>query len=339
MHRNIYILTSYLYIVMVLRNIDAKDKLLLELLEQNGRMPLSILSKKAKMLRETTHYRIVNLKKEHIIQQCVPYIDISALGLEVYAVFINLKTPTPEIRKKILEDVKKNPYITWASIVGGVYDLIIAIQAPNATRFKQIYAEFSDKFKENILEEQFSQRIAINAYGKENNLKESKQLVLSQSQKHIDFLDKQIMLQLKDDARKSVMEIAHQLQKPVATIQSRLKTLEKNKIITGYGAIINHTNTGKSIQQLLLRTTALHKTEEMRLKEYCRTKKETLFYVESIAPWNYELSFVVDNDAELQNILNDLKIILSSKLKQVTILVTFDYFYVYRPLGKAFEEM
>jgi len=56
---------------------------------------------------------------------------------------------------------------------------------------------------------------------------------------NIDYIDRQLISMLRADARTSVSELAKKVGVSRATIQNRLNRLEKEKIITGYTALVS----------------------------------------------------------------------------------------------------
>lgn len=62
---------------------------------------------------------------------------------------------------------------------------------------------------------------------------------------NIDYIDRQLIGLLRANARTSISELAKQLGVSRATVQNRLNRLEKEKIITGYTALVSPTTDKK----------------------------------------------------------------------------------------------
>jgi Lrp/AsnC family transcriptional regulator for asnA, asnC and gidA len=67
----------------------------------------------------------------------------------------------------------------------------------------------------------------------------------------LDILDKKILKNLTADARQSARQLALKLEVSTVTILSRIKKLEKEKIILGYTATIDHEKIGYSLTAVI----------------------------------------------------------------------------------------
>jgi DNA-binding Lrp family transcriptional regulator len=67
----------------------------------------------------------------------------------------------------------------------------------------------------------------------------------------LDVLDKKIITNLTVDARQSARQLALKLGVSTVTILSRMKKLEKNKIILGYTVTIDHEKIGYSLTAII----------------------------------------------------------------------------------------
>jgi len=319
------------------KDIDKKNKKILDALQDNSRMSYSELAKNVGLVRETAYYRVLSLEKKGIIRKYVSFIDISKLGLSIYCVFLNLSTSSVDARKKIIERIRSDPNVTWAASVGSYYDLVFAIQATDARHFKTIYAELCEGFKGYIHEERFSQRVRLEANPIDNNPQKKTLTIYSgiENRTEIDDLDKGILKRIMEDSRISVLRLSDLLKRPGSTIKTRLKRLERLGIIQGYGILLDYERLGVQVYQLLITTTSLNKEESRMLQSYCRSIENIPFYAETIAPWSFEITVLVEDNAHLQSILNDLKEKLGTRLRAIEVIPTFDYYIKYQSLGKA----
>ena len=155
------------------------------------------------------------------------------------------------------------------------------------------------------------------------------------SHPEIDDLDKGILKRIMEDSRVSILQLSDLLKRPGSTIKARLKRLEMLGIIQGYGILLDYERLGVQVYQLLITTTSLNREESRMLHSYCRSIENIPFYAETIAPWSFEITVLVEDNTNLQSILNDLKERLGSRLKAIEVIPTFDYYLKYQSLGKA----
>lgn len=63
----------------------------------------------------------------------------------------------------------------------------------------------------------------------------------------LDELDRQVLSALRRDARKGTAELARELGQPRTTIAERIRSLEKEQVVLGYTARINHAQLGTPV--------------------------------------------------------------------------------------------
>ena len=112
--------------------LDVKDKKILKELLVDSRMSISRLAKKVGVSREVALYRINKLKKE-MIKEFYTVIDTKALGYTRYTTFIQLKGITIEQEKIFLNELMKDPAVTYMGPVMGKWNVVFDILAKDAT--------------------------------------------------------------------------------------------------------------------------------------------------------------------------------------------------------------
>ena len=68
---------------------------------------------------------------------------------------------------------------------------------------------------------------------------------------NLDSIDEKILKNLMMDARQSARQLALKLGMSTVTVLTRIKKLEKEKIIKGYTAIIDHEKIGYSLTAII----------------------------------------------------------------------------------------
>ncbi|RLE98529.1 MAG: Lrp/AsnC family transcriptional regulator [Thermoprotei archaeon] len=118
--------------------LDELDKKIVELLQRDGRIPLSRLAKKIKRPRTTVNERVARLEKEGYILGYRAVVDPVKLGYNYSAIVMvkvkrglgAVKRNQIEIAEKIIEDCRKHkdmPFVEEACIVTGEYDIALKI--------------------------------------------------------------------------------------------------------------------------------------------------------------------------------------------------------------------
>lgn len=133
--------------------LDKKDKAILRVLSQNGRMPISQISKKTRFGREVIKYRIKKMEDENVISGYMAVLNPPKYGFGVVGDILMRFGKTAEGREKeFIDTLRKDPYVTCIYTMGGSYDFRIEITARNLAHFhrilRNIRLNFSDIIKE-----------------------------------------------------------------------------------------------------------------------------------------------------------------------------------------------
>ena len=118
--------------------LDELDKRILELLQQNCRIPISRLAEKLRRPRTTISERISRLEKEGYIIGYKAILNPHKIGYRYLAIIMvkvrrgpfHVSRNQVEIAKKIIEDCRSRddlPYVEEAYIVTGAYDIALKV--------------------------------------------------------------------------------------------------------------------------------------------------------------------------------------------------------------------
>ena len=123
----------------------------------------------------------------------------------------------------------------------------------------------------------------------------------------IDSPDSAIMTQIASDCRVPIVQIAAALQKPPATVASRILRLEEKGIIQGYDTVVKVQKYGVQSYRLLLTIDSMDEKERNRLFSYCQQNPRIWLAAETVGNWNFEIVFEVESHEGLEKELTALK--------------------------------
>lgn len=90
-------------------------------------------------------------------------------------------------------------------------------------------------------------------------------------------------------------------------MRGKIKKLEEKGIILGYRIAVNFTKLNLEFFKLFIYFRTVSEEDERALAEWMRTHPKALYYIRSLAPWEMEPEFVVENYKEFNHIVNDLR--------------------------------
>jgi Lrp/AsnC family leucine-responsive transcriptional regulator len=106
-------------------DLDRKDFVLLEALQQNASRRLEDLAGLVKLAPSSVHERLRRLEREGIIRKWTVEVDTAALGLGVVA-FIGIRATRP--CSELLDSIKKIPSIEECHSVAGALSMILKVR-------------------------------------------------------------------------------------------------------------------------------------------------------------------------------------------------------------------
>ncbi|MBQ7266677.1 MAG: Lrp/AsnC family transcriptional regulator [Firmicutes bacterium] len=108
---------------------DKIDKQILELLQENARIPLKNIAEKVSLSSPAISSRIDHLEKSGIIQNYHIDVDREKLGYHITA-FINLEMQ-PTQKKEFYPFVRNEPNVLECNCVTGEYSMLLKVTFPN----------------------------------------------------------------------------------------------------------------------------------------------------------------------------------------------------------------
>lgn len=127
--------------------LDEKDKAILTLLHHNARMPISQISRKTGIQRDSVMYRIKRMERLHVIRSHTSILNPSVLGYPIYSyVSFVLHNIDEETEKSFVQFLVSNTQITYVAKVSGKWDYEIVIAAKNLEDFENTLKRIRYKY-------------------------------------------------------------------------------------------------------------------------------------------------------------------------------------------------
>lgn len=104
-----------------------------------------------------------------------------------------------------------------------------------------------------------------------------------------------------------MLELARKCESTIDIIRNKIKRLEEKGIILCYRIAINFNKLGLEFFKAIIYFRKLSKEDEMALFEWMKRHPNSLYYIRSLAPWEVEFEFAVENYQEFNSIINELR--------------------------------
>jgi len=291
-------------------NLDLTDKRILAELDKNCRISNIALAKKVNKSREAVKYRIQQLEKKGVIERFITSINPSKLGYYLFKVYLKLENIS-EQREKFLEALHKNKDIYWLGISDGVFDCILAILAKSTSEYYDKINLLLSQWKHLIISKVLGTMVDTRQYNKKffTDDKEGEYVIFGGDvvQNTIEVLDKKILNILANNARIPLAELARKVNSTIEIIRGRIKKLEDKGIILNYRIAVDLNKLGLEFFKAIIYFKNLSHDDELALYEWMRIHPSSLYYIRSLAPWEVEFEFAVENYQQFNKIINDLR--------------------------------
>lgn len=291
-------------------NLDVVDRKILAELDKNCRIPNAVLAKKVSKSREAVKYRIHQLQQKGVIEKFITSINPNRLGYYMFKAYLKLEN-IPEEREKFFEELRQNKDIYWIGISDGVFDLVFAILSKSmAEYFGKINALLS-RWRHLIISKVLGTMVDTRQYNKKffMNEKDGQYVIFGGdvTDSKIDALDYAILAILANDARIPLAELARKVKVSIETVRGRIKKLEEKQVILGYRIAVDFNKLGLEFFKAIVYFRTLSTRDERALFEWIRQHPNALYYIRSLAPWDAEFEFAVENYQQFNAIINNLR--------------------------------
>ncbi|WP_345633013.1 Lrp/AsnC family transcriptional regulator [Rugosimonospora acidiphila] len=119
--------------------LDDVDRAIIGELVRDGRMSIRALADKVHISRANAYSRVGRLVEEGAITGFTAVLDPSRVGLST-AAFINL-TIDQSAWRSVAEKLREVPYVDHIALVGGDYDVLVSVQAPDNVALRSVVLE------------------------------------------------------------------------------------------------------------------------------------------------------------------------------------------------------
>jgi DNA-binding Lrp family transcriptional regulator len=290
--------------------LDLTDRKILAELDKNCRILNSKLGKKIRKSRETVKYRIQQLQEKGIIEGFITSINPNKLGFYMFKVYLQLEN-IPEERERFYNYLKSQKNVYWIGISDGVFDCVFAILSKSIIEYYEQINKILSDFKKLIIRKVLGVMVDTRQYNKRffTGDKDGKFVIFGGDvvNNEVDDLSYQILNILANDARKPIAELAKKVNSTIEIVRGKIKKMEEKGIIIGYRIAVNFNKLGLEFFKAIVYFKSLSSEEEKELFEWMRTNPYSLYYIRSLAPWEAELEFAVENYQHFNQIMNELR--------------------------------
>ena len=318
--------------------LNLKDRKLLYWLDQNSRATNKELAKKIGLSEQAVGYKLRVLEDRGIIKKYVTFVNALALGYSHYKVLLRLQNTNPQKEKEIIDYLVDHKNIRWVVSCSGRWDINFSIMAKTLQEFIEIYRKIESDFGDYISEKNISLLIKSPGFTKGYLLNKNSFRTLEYErrvmEKELDPLDKKILKSISQNARKSIIEIAKEINSTIDIVRYRIKKLENDKIISGYTLQIDLHKINLLRYSVYFSIHKMNIEIERKMIEFARTHNNVVFILTMVGTYDLSLELEVESYEALERIAKDFRDTFAENIRDFEIIFdTHEYKYDFFPLA------
>lgn len=313
---------------------DSLDKKILCELDKDARKSCREIGKKMRLSAEVVNYRIKRLENEGIITAYTLAINLSKLNIIQFKILLSFQHIKSEELENIIKKLKENKSVKWIVSSKGDWDMIISLEAFSLSEVELLKSEILSHFNQHISKKAVSICTEASTFNRSylsaDMQRNTMILVDSEKPAELDDVDLEIIKKLSSNSRKSLVDIATELNTTARIINYRIKQLIKAKVITGFRIALNYEKLGIQFYKLLVYLENPTKQEIINYISYLKNNKNLIHHVRVVGSWDLEPELEVYSEQEFDNILKEMKDKFSDIIKNIDIVtISKEHKFVY----------
>ena len=318
--------------------LDLKDRKILYELDINSRQSYHKIAKKVGLSKDSVIYRINKLQKAGIIKQFHTVIDVGKLGFISFRLYLKLQNTTPEKEAEIIEFLKNQKMVTWLVSIDGDYDLGMWILTKSIKEINQLWKIFLKKYMDYIDKRWLTLFTKVSYFPRAFILRKKQNpdeyiFITEPEEAKLGETDIEILKLLAPNSRTSILKIAKKLKISAKTASSRIKNLEKNKVIIGYRTMFDLEKLGYQYFKVHFNLHNLTDKKEKEFRSFIKLNPNIIYDNEVLGGDDIEIEIQVKTIQDLRNLLGKIKKQFAEIIKNHKYMVFYkEHKYLFFPL-------
>lgn len=284
------------------------EKKILGCMDFHAREPISVLARRLKMSKQRVIYNINKLEKEGIIQGYYADINPSRLGVTIYLIYITFQKISTEKEDAFINHLNSS-LLSLNVSTQGKWDHSFAILAKDIYDFREKYSTIMKSYEQYIKDKRITvvtdfwyyQQVFDKLDKREHTTMNGPNIKAS-----LDEVDKKILKGLSENARISLLELAEKTKLSPNAVRSRIKNLEKDKVIISYRVMIDYNKIARLHYRILFFLKNDTKRQE-ELRNFLGNIHEVISITKSEGYADIEIRLIAKDLDDFHRILTNIR--------------------------------
>jgi len=285
------------------------DRLILAELERNAREPIARIARRARVGKQTAHYKVQNLERKGVITGYAAMLDVARLGFINHEVWVQTRNISAPKREMLIAELAKHPNACWLCTFYGKWDFVISVLARNTAHFNKLFTEILEKNAPAIRDYAIDIAVDVRNFSR-SYLAEKRQIAYYGGEPkpaELDATDVKLLKTISKNARISMLELAKAIGVTPPTARAKLRRLEAEGVITGNKAVIDPAAFGYQYYEIPLLLENLTLRREAALRAWCAAHENVIWWIRYVGRWDADIGVEVRGGDELQRFLAELR--------------------------------
>jgi DNA-binding Lrp family transcriptional regulator len=292
--------------------LDLKDRKILYELDINSRQSFHEIAKKVGLSKDSVIYRIKKLQEVGIIKQFHTVIDVGKLGFISFRLYLKLQNTTPDKEQEIIDFFKNQKIVTWLVSIDGEYNLGMWILTKSIKEMNKLWKELLKNFRDYIEKRWLTIFTRVSYFPRTYILEQKKNreefiFITEPEEIKLDGTDIELLKLLAPDSRISILELSEKLKITPKTVTSRIKQLEKKKVIIGYRTMFDLEKLGYQYFKIHFNLHNLTEQKEKQFGSYLRQHPNVTYDNEVLGGDDIEIEVQMKTIQDLRKFLEEIK--------------------------------
>lgn len=307
--------------------LSEQDRKLLYFLQLNARASVPAL---AKLLDESEHAARRRLSRiSHSLRlRTMPILNLSLLGYSRYEVLFNSSKSILKKKSQLYEAIVQHPNTLFLGEIGGDYQAMISVMASSFSELDAYLRSFSNRFKGAFAERELLPVLGHSLLGTQAlapGTKRQAPIEWFESDKRveIDQASGKILFNFCNRSVRSIAELARQVKMPAATVEYRLKQMEKSGLIKGYFDAFDPVDLGMFPFNIFFSFRSITDEIDRRFRKLANETPEVDMVIQYAGRWNFALLCFVRGARDVRPLVDTFNQHFGAEIGTISVMPQF----------------
>jgi len=317
--------------------LDLLDRKIMYELDLDARGSASQIARRLRKSKETVNFRINRLVSAGYIKAFYSILNTSLLGWTYYKLYVKFKDMAPAKEKEFFGYLSRQPHVAYLARLEGFYDCVFLVMARGLPQMLLFMAPFMKRYGDYIAQKDLVTFISAHRFNQKFLFAGTRREDWTYSPElgsyELGEPDRKILSVLSNNARASLVEIASKASLDPATVNYRLKKLEKDGAILAYVTAPDFDKLG--LQFVQINISMKDPSFSKKVISFFDSTNRCLYAGELLGKFDIMIEIHVESGQQLRGILCSFREKFVGKYSDYDVsTITHEYVVIWSPISE-----